>query len=288
MPLAAPDAPAGAALGDRFCDVRVLHAGDRFTVFGAREPAAHRSVAVKVPDSGAAWLHETLHAEAAVLAAVSAHPHVVTFFEQAALPDARPALLLELCPGTLDDALHRDEPMSLPDAVATGIKLAGALETVHRLGALHCDVRPRTVLLTEWGEPVLAGFDEAVWLAGARTRPPLHQFTAHTAPELVEGGEPTRAGDVYGLASTLYELIAGRAAFRAYAGESPASVVARVLTSPVQPIFRPDVPLEVSDLLTWALLPDPAERPPSPAWLAEELGRIERREGWPRTRFVTR
>jgi hypothetical protein len=33
--------------------------------------------------------------------------------------------------------------------------------------------------------------------------------------------------------------------------------------------------------------PDPTKRPPSPAWLAEELGRIELRQGWPRTRMIT-
>jgi serine/threonine protein kinase len=143
------------------------------------------------------------------------------------------------------------------------------------------------VLLTELDEPVLAGFDEAVRRTGVETRAPMHVTTAHTAPELLEGKEPTEASDVYGLGSTLYELVAGRAAFRAYVGESPAAVIVRVLSGQVKPIVAPDVPLEMSDLLTWAMAPDPPARPPSPAWLAEELGRIERRQGWPRTRMIS-
>jgi hypothetical protein len=63
-------------------------------------------------------------------------------------------------------------------------------------------------------------------------------------------------------------------------------VIVRLLTNPVMPIVSTNVPLEMSDLLTWSLTPDPANRPPSPAWIAEELGRIERRQGWPRTRMV--
>jgi serine/threonine protein kinase len=203
------------------------------------------------------------------------------------LDDGRPALLLERCSNTLYDGLRSDEPMGMQDVTAIGIKLAGALETAHRAGVLHCDVRPRNVLVTEWGEPVLAGFDESVDIGSSEPRPPMHNITPHTAPELVEGGEPTAASDVYGLASTLYELVAGRGAFRAYAGESAATVIVRVLSSRAQPIIAPDVPLEMSDLLTWALNPDPGSRPPSPAWLAEELARIERRQGWPRTRLVT-
>src|SRR5439155_4673336 len=141
-----------------------------------------------------------------------------------------------------------------------GVSLDVAVGADDSVGVLHCDVWPHNVFVTGWGEPVLAGFDGAVEIPKASTRPPLHQLTPHTAPELLEGGEPTAATDVYGLASTLYELAAGRAAFRAYVGESPASVIVRVLNSPVLPIVGPGVPLEMSDLLTWSLSPDPAKR----------------------------
>jgi serine/threonine protein kinase len=277
---------AGVELSGRFIDVRRLRAGGRFDLFEARDTTAGRLVVIKAPRaSGGSWLHDVLKSQARVLAALGAHPHILTCYEQLDLPDGRPALVLEHCPATLFDALHSVTAMDLRGVVAIGVKLAGALETVHRFGVLHCDVRPRTTLFTEWEEPVLAGFDEAVRIEDAADRPPLHHLTPHTAPELIEGGTPTAASDVYGLASTLYELVAGRAAFRAYVGESPANVIVRVLSNPVPPIIAPNVPLEISDLLTWALSPDPTNRPPTPAWLAEELGRIERRQGWPRTRM---
>jgi serine/threonine protein kinase len=285
--LASKDWLAGTELGRRFSDVRLLRAGSRFTIYTARDADTKRRVAIKVPDeSSGSWLHDILETEGRTLAALGSHPNLLTCYEQIRLDDGRPALLLEHCAGTLYDSLHSDEPMQLRDVVAIGIKLAGALETVHRFGVLHCDVRPRNVFVTEFGEPVLAGFDEAVEIAAAGGRPPLHHMTPHTAPELLEGNDPNTATDVYGLASTLYELVAGRAAFRAYVGESPASVIVRLLTSPVLPIVSPAVPLEMSDLLTWSLSPDPAKRPPAPSWIAEELGRIERRQGWPRTRMV--
>lgn len=288
MTLASGDWLAGAELGNRFGDVRLLHAGSRFTIYEGREAGANRTVAIKVPDeSGGSWLHDVLVREAEVLAAIGSHPYIVTCFQQLTLDDGRPALVMERCPGSLNDTVRADEPMPLQEAVAIGIKLAGALETAHRYGVLHCDVRPRNVLVTEWGEPALAGFSEAVPVKADKPRPPLHNLTSHTAPELLEGGEPSPASDVYGLAATLYELVAGRAAFRAYLGESPASVIVRVLSNPVQPIVSPNVPIEMSDLLTWSLASNPADRPPTPAWLAEELGRIEQHEDWPRTRMIT-
>jgi serine/threonine protein kinase len=278
---------AGAELGHRFSDVRLLRAGSRFTIYEGLDASTNRRVVIKIPDeSSGSWLHDVLETEGEVLSALGSHPHILTCYQRIKIDDGRPALLLERCQGTLYEAMHSEDPMALQDVVSIGIKLAGALETVHRFGMLHCDVRPRNVFVTEWGEPVLAGFDEAVKIPGATSRPPLHHLTPHTAPELLEGNAPTTASDVYGLASTLYELVAGRAAFRAYVGESPASVIVRVLSSPVLPIVSPNVPLEMSDLLTWSLSPEPAKRPPSPAWIAEELGRIERRQGWPRTRMI--
>lgn len=287
MALAPPDWLAGEDLGDRFTDVRLLRAGTRFELYEAHDHSASRTVVLKVPDTASgAWLHEVLATEGRVLTALGAHPQILTCYQQIGLHDGRPVLLLERCTGTLNDLLHSDEPMAVQDVVGIGIKIAGALETAHRFGVLHCDVRPANVFVTEWGEPVLAGFDEAVDVENASSRPPLHHLTAHTAPELVESGAASAASDVYGLASTLYELVAGRAAFRAYVGESPASVIVRVLSSPVLPIVSTNVPLEISDLLTWSLSPAPADRPPSPAWVAEELGRVERRLGWPRTRMI--
>jgi serine/threonine protein kinase len=289
MALASRNWLAGAELGDRFDDVRLLHAGSRFTVYEGHEAATNRSVVIKTPDEvGATWLHDVLEQEARVLARIGSHPNIVTLFERIHLDDGRPALVMERYRDSLDDALRGGERISLETATSIGIKLAGALETVHKAGVLHCDVRPQNVLISDYGEPVLAGFDEAVDLNSAVGHAPMHVTTTHTAPEMLEGKVPGTATDVYGLASTLYELITGRAAFRAYVGESPATVIVRVLSGTVKPIVSRDVPIEVSDLLTWAMSPDPNLRPPTPAWFAEELSRIERREGWPRTRLVSR
>jgi hypothetical protein len=93
---------------------------------------------------------------------------------------------------------------------------------------------------------------------------------------------------VYGLASSLYELLSGQPPLAAYQGESPAATILRILRDPARPIVRDDVPIELSDLVLWGLAKDPADRPPSVMWFAEELGRIEAQNGWPRTRIMVR
>src|SRR4051812_26104179 len=120
MALATPNWLAGAELGNRFSDVRLLRAGSRFTIYEGREAAANRRIVIKVPDeSSAPWLHEVVEHEARVLSAIGSHPHVVTLYQRITLDDGRPALVLEWCTGTLYDLLHSDEEgMSVRDVVA--------------------------------------------------------------------------------------------------------------------------------------------------------------------------
>jgi serine/threonine protein kinase len=283
----APVRPTGGEPHDgAFTDLRLLDRIGPTALYSAVESGTGRPVALKVMDASAPpFIREALGREAEYLAVLGTHPHVITLYQRTVMPDGRDALVLQACPGSAAEAA-REQRLTVPDAVAMAIKIAGAVETVHHAGLIHCAVRPQNVLLTEFDEPVLADFAVAR-PAGEPSVVGIDETTAHTAPELLLGEGPTPATDVYGLSSTLYELISGRPAFPAYDGESPASVSLRILGGGVRPIVAPGVPLELSDLLVWGMSADPAERPPSAAWLAEELSRLERANGWLRTKMVT-
>lgn len=276
----------GAHEAPRFSGMQLMDRIGTTSLYAARESGTGRAVALKVLDQNApAVAHEALQREAHYLALLATHPHIVTLYQRTELPDGRPALVLEACPASAADAV-REHRLTVAGAVSMAIKVAGGLETMHRAGLVHCAVRPQNVLLTEFDEPVLADFGVTVG-RGPSTCVTAHETTAHTAPELLLGDDPTPATDVYGLSSTLYEMVSGRPAFRAYDRESPAAVSLRILAGGVRPILAPDVPLELSDLIVWGMHPDPTERPPGAAWMAETLSRLEQQHGWLRTRMVT-
>lgn len=279
-----------AALAD-FADITPIRAGRQSTVYRGRELATGRVLALKVLDvADPSPRHvAAFDREATVLAALGTHPNIVTFHRRLRLSDGRPVLVLELCAGSLADRFPLAGALPAQEAVTIGIKIAGALATAHRGGVVHRDVRPQNILTTAFGEPALTDFGVATLQGSARGGSPLMEFaTAHTAPELLEGAPATDATDVYGLASTLYELLAGAPAFRSYQGESTAAVCLRILSQPVAPLASGAVPLELSDVLLWAMARDPRERPPGAAWLAGELGRIVAHNGWPRTKLLIR
>jgi serine/threonine protein kinase len=274
-----------------FHDVIPVHNGVRSRVFLATEDGTNRPVALKVltVDGVTPRGMDAFARESAVLAALSTHPNIVTLYRSYLLDDGRPVLVLERCGGSLADWLRDGKQPGPAQSVSVAIKIAGALETAHRGGVLHLDVRPANILITEFGEPALADFGVARLRSSVPAPAELFEFpSVHVAPELVLGNESSAGTDVYGLASTLYEMVAGQPPLAAYEGESPAATILRILRDPARPIIREDVPIELSDLLLWALAKDPADRPPSVMWFAEELGRIEAHNDWPRTRVLVR
>lgn len=274
-----------------YSDIVPVHAGLHSGVFHAREDVSGRPVALKVltVDGVTPRGMEAFARESAILAAISAHPNIVTLYRSYKLADGRPVLVLERCGGSLADWMREGKRPATDQSVSIAIKIAGALETAHRGGVLHRDVRPANILLTEFGEPALSDFGVARLRSSAPAPAELFDFpSVHVAPELMMGSDANAATDVYGLASSLYELLSGQPPLAAYQGESPAATILRILRDPARPIVRDDVPIELSDLVLWGLAKDPADRPPSVMWFAEELGRIEAQNGWPRTRIMVR
>jgi hypothetical protein len=281
----------GGALFPGFVDISEIGAGSLATVYRAREADTGRAVALKllsVRDVSPRAL-ESFQRESIALGAVSAHPNIVTLYRSFQTPDGRPVLVLELCIGSIFDEFRTPGGLSTQRVVSLGVKMAAALETAHRAEILHRDVKPQNILITEFGEPALADFGVAMLQATSQTTSGLFDFTTlHVAPELLEGRATSPATDVYELASTLYQLVAGQSAFRAYEGESPASVILRILRDPVRPLVSADVPAALSDLLVASMAKEQQARPPTAAEFAASLGEIERSAGWPETTFLVR
>jgi serine/threonine protein kinase len=240
-----------------FVDVVEIGVGRIAAVFAAREVATDRTVALKLLAARRASpaAVESFAREAAALALVGSHPNVVTLLSSFAAADGRPVLALERCRGLTADP---DHPLAPPDAVIVGSGIARALAAAHRAGVVHCDVKPANILQSDYGDPVLIDFGAAS--VPEHPLPGLVDLaSAHVAPELRSGGPAGPAVDVYGLASTLFDLVAGGAAHDAGSRALPFTTAGR--HAPVRPPLAAGVPPAFAALIAEAMSLDPADRP---------------------------
>jgi len=269
-----------------YADLTEIGSGAFATVYGATELETGRDVALKILKLDAVHpnLIRAFNDEIRAFGKVSDHPNIVTLYRSLMTPDGRPALVLELCRESFSQRLRRSGPLDAREAVRVGIKIASALEAAHRTGLLHRDLKPQNILVTQFDEPVLADFGLAAWQPSARDAAGVFGFTTvHAAPEILEGRHLSPATDVYGLASTMYQLLTDQAPFTTYDNEAPAAVILRILRDPVRPVRSDSVPLDLSDLLEAALAKQPGRRPQSAAQFAEALTTIEASYWWPQT-----
>ncbi len=143
------------------------------------------------------------------------HPHIVTCYE--VVEGAVPAVILEMLTGStvsyvLDEMVER---LTVEESAWLGVQLCSAIGYLHRHGWLHLDLKPANIV-AESGTAKLIDLSIArkpgPGPAGIGTR-------EHMSPEQAAGGVLSEASDVWGIASVLFECLAGRLPFEDHMGE---------------------------------------------------------------------
>ena len=279
---------AGLSLGiPGYEDPALLGQGGFGSVYTARQVAFDRIVAIKILSAPGldADLRRRFQRECQALGKLSGHPNIVAVYDSGFTDTGRAYIAMNYTTGgSLAERVKSQGPMAWQDAVEIGIKLAGALETAHRVGILHRDIKPENVLFSAYGEPELADFGSAAIQEG--TALPSAVVTAtlpHAAPEVLGERPASRATDVYSLASTVFTLMAGRPAFARKGQEDIQAVLARIVTEPVPDLRPHGVPDSVCRVIERAMEKQPTARQPRAIDLGTELQQAQEEAGLPVT-----
>ena len=248
-------------------------------VYRAHQEHLGRDVAVKVLTVAAtdAKTMDRFQRECRLTGRLTGHPNVVTVLDSGMTRTGRAYLAMAYFEhGSLGERLARDGALPVDEVLRIGVKIAGALQAAHDAGILHRDVKPQNILVSRYGEPALADFGIARLLdtvdSASRTGA-LSPY--HAAPEVLEGRPSGETADVYSLGSTLYQLLAGRPAFKRDTGEGIAPLMLRILTESPPGIPRQDVPPQVMDVIRQAMAKRPAERFGEASALATRIQQVQ-------------
>jgi CheY-like chemotaxis protein len=265
-----------------FDDAQEIGIGGFGAVYRCRQRSLDRTVAIKVltTDLDSDNLERFLREQRA-MGKLCGHPNIVNIFAVGATKSGRPYIVMQYHPrNSLKEWIHSAGPISWEETLHIGVKMAGALETAHRLGTLHRDVKPANILLTEYGEPQLADFGIARIAGGFETATGVVTCSpAFTAPEVLQGQTLTPASDVYSLGATLFCALTGHAAFERRSGEQVVAQFLRTTGQPVPELHGVDIPDDVRAAIEHAMAQSPEDRPATAAELGDELRQTQRRHG---------
>ena len=299
----------GDVIAERFELEHEVATGGTSRIYRARDRQQGGYVAIKLLSQESPRLRARLLREAAILAEIR-HPGIVRYIAHGPLDGDMAYLAMEWLEGEdlgrflgrrphawaslsasgigrFDDAtlLHgidtivggeRVEPLTIPEAIALGRRLASAVAELHRHGIVYRNITPRHLFLTGGALDQVKLLDLNIAYQYSRadrlTRRGEIVGTPHyMAPEQARASAIiTPAADVWAIGCVLYRCLTGT---RPFEGNDVVAVLTRILLEPPVPILvlRPDVPPALVDVIMQALEKEPSARTPDADTVAQAL-----------------
>lgn len=187
--------------------------------------------------------------------------HVPRFFGSGDF-DAQPYIVMEQIAGESLRSRFAQAPLPISEVVTIGIKVANALQDLHRQNVIHLDIKPSNIMFRD-GVAVLIDFglsrhDRLPDLLDEEFRLPMGTGP-YISPEQVLGVRNEPRSDLFSLGVLLYHLATGERPFG-----HPTSVSGlkkRLYRDPIPPrSHRADIPAWLQEIILRCLEVEPAAR----------------------------
>jgi serine/threonine protein kinase len=279
----------GQVVAGRYEIVRFIARGGMGEVYEAKDLELNDSIALKtlLPEIAAQDQMVLRFKREIQLSRKIAHPNVCKMFDITRHPAGESSasqticLTMEFLPGeTLLQALESTPVMPTQRALRILTQVADALEAAHIAGVVHRDLKASNIMLV----PGMDGAQRAVVMdfgLARRVHPQESEGRLtetgkilgtwdYMAPELLEGGHPSPASDIYALGILSYLIVTGK---RPFPRDSPITAVIRRSREPIPPpsSLLPGLPEHWDRAILGCLAVDPAQRHQRPSIFSTAL-----------------
>ena len=266
-----------------------LGRGGMGEVWRGRDMVTRRPVAIKLVElsqiNDPGMLAETIgrfRREATVVSGLR-HPNIVGAVDAGRIANQL-FMVMELAPGIslaqmMDERGARGMGLfPVPSVLRIAEQVCTGLAAAHDAGVVHRDIKPSNLMVTPQLGVKIIDFGIARLLADNSPRLTLRGHTvgtiAYMSPEQAQGHDVDGRADLYSLGCVLYQLLSGRPPF--FSTLPGALLMMQVMDQPTPlSVVRPDLPVELSELVSDLMEKEPAARPAHAAQVVSRIAAIQ-------------
>ena len=258
--------------------VEKLGEGGMGVVYKAEDTKLRRTAALKflrpglTGDADAA----TRFIQEAQAAAALDHPNICNVYEIGEA-DGRTYIAMAYVEGESLKRKIESGPLDIGEAVNVAVQIAEGLREAHERGVIHRDIKPGNIMLTQKGLVKIMDFGLAKisWGEDITRTATTVGTVAYMSPEQASGLKVDHRTDIWALGCILYEMLAGRRAFK---GDHDRAVIHAIMYEEAQPVsmLRENIPGDLEAVLRKCLQKDPQNRYRDAAGLLEALRPVSR------------
>jgi len=256
------DSIKGTTFAGRYELIEELGRGGMGVVYKAEDTKLKRTVALKflppelthIPDVKDRFMRE------AQAAAALDHPNICTVYE---FDEAEEKTFISMAYVEGQSLRKKLEPgpLELDEALRIAAQVAEGLQTAHKKGVVHRDIKSANIMVTEDNQAKIMDFGLARMTGQTLlTQEGIAMGTiAYMSPEQARGEEVDQRTDIWSFGVVLYEMLTGQLPFR---GEHEQAIVYSIRKDKPRPIteVNAEIPLSIEQVVDKALEKDVDKR----------------------------
>lgn len=265
-----------------------LGGGGMGEVYRARDTRLSREIAIKtLPDRLASDRErlERFEQEARAASALN-HPNIITIYELGEI-DSVYYIAMELVEGETLRELLASGPLATQKLVRIAAQVAEGLAKAHEAGIVHRDLKPDNLMVSRDGYVKILDFGlaklvvpskqpsfDSATQASLKTQPGTFLgTTAYMSPEQAKCEPADFRSDQFSFGAVLYEMAAGKPAFRRSTAAETLAAILREDPAPIRS-FAPQLPAPFCWAVERCLAKEPNDRYAATRDLARDLAAI--------------